>query len=69
MAFSSCTAPSCRSVAGGLLTLMLNHAPIDAKYNLQVKHMLSVETDAAFAARKQAEAAARAPRPPITVRH
>lgn len=48
---------------------MLNHAPIDAKYNLQVKHMLSVETDAAFAARKQAEAAARAPRPPITVRH
>ena len=36
---------------------------------LQVKHMLSVETDVAYAARKAAEAAARAPRPPIVVRH
>lgn len=36
---------------------------------LQVKHMLSVETDIAYAARKAAEAAARALRPPIVVRH
>ena len=36
---------------------------------MQVKHMLAVETDAAYAARKAAEAAAKAPRPPITVKH
>jgi len=34
-----------------------------------VKHMVSVETDVQYAARKAAEAAARAPRPPIVVKH
>lgn len=34
-----------------------------------VKHMISVETDIAHAARKAAEAARKAPRPPITVQH
>lgn len=34
-----------------------------------VKHMISVETDLAYAARRAAEAAARAPRPPVVVQH
>lgn len=36
---------------------------------LQVKHLLTVETDEGFAARKAAEAAARAPREPVRVIH
>jgi large subunit ribosomal protein L30 len=35
----------------------------------KVKHLVSVETDAARAARLAAEAAAAAPRPPVRVRH
>lgn len=37
--------------------------------SMQVKHMLSVETDVAHHARKTAEAEAKAPREPIRVRH
>lgn len=36
---------------------------------LQVKHLLSVETDAARAERLAAEAAAKATRPPVVVKH
>ena len=47
---------------------MPNNAPIRGAINA-VKHMLSVETDAGYAARLTSEAAAKAPRPPIIVQH
>lgn len=36
---------------------------------MQVKHLVEVETDMAFVVRKAAEAASRAHREPLTVRH
>ena len=36
---------------------------------VQVRHLVSVETDQAFEARKAAEAAAHAMRPPVRVLH
>ena len=43
--------------------------PLGWPFHLQVKHLVEVETDHAFAARKAAEAAARAHREPVRVSH